>query len=84
MGRPKGTKAPPPHLRKEDDKVFGTRRPLPVNKLPLNKEIGSALAYEAETERLKQGKTEIDCMDATNKVTEKVLEVYRKAHIHTI
>ena len=84
MGRPKGTKAPPPHLRKGDDKVFGARRPLPVNKLPLNKEIGSALAYEAETERLKQGKTEIDCMDATNKVTEKVLEVYRKAHIPTI
>ena len=84
MGRPKGSKAPLPKLRSGPDKVFGVRRPLPINKLPLVKDIGSALAYEAEMQRINNNKSEIDCKDATVKVTNSVLEIYRVASIPTI
>ena len=77
MGRPKGSKAPLPKLRSGPDKVFGVRRPLPINKLPLVKDIGSALAYEAEMQRINNNKSEIDCKDATVKVTNSVLESLR-------
>ena len=75
MGRPKGSTVPPVRLRSGPDAVFGIRRPLPITKLPLNKEVGSALAYEAENERIEKDKKEIDCKGATNKVTQQVLEV---------
>ena len=84
MGRPKGSKAPLPKLRSGPDKVFGVRRPLPINKLPLVKDIGSALAYEAEMQRINNNKSEIDCKDATVKVTNSVLEIYRVSSIPTI
>ena len=84
MGQPKGSKAPPSKLRLGPDKVFGVRRPLPINKLPLVKEIGSALGFEAEMERIKNNKKEINCKDATVKVTDSVLELYRVASIPTI
>ena len=79
MGRPKGSKAPLPKLRSGPDKVFGVRRPLPFNKLPVVKDIGSALAYEAEMQRINNNKSEIDC-----KVTNSVLEIYRVSSIPTI
>ena len=84
MGRPAGSKAPPAQLRRGDDQVFRVRRPLLSTKLPLNKEVGSALAFEAEMERKKRDKKEIDCKDATEKVTEKMLEVYSRLNIPTI
>ena len=84
MGRPKGSKAPLPKLRSGPDKVFGVRRPLPINKLPLVNDIGSALAYEAEMQRINNNKSEIDCKDATVKVTNSVLEIYRVSSIPTI
>jgi len=80
----KGTEAPSAKLRSGPDKVFGIGRPLPINKLPLYKEVGSALVYEAEEEKMKNDKKYIDTNDATGKVTEKVLEVYRNANIPTL
>ena len=67
--------------------MFGVRRPLLNTKLPLNKKVGCALAFEAEMERKKRDKRdkkEIDCKDATEKVTDKVLEVYSRLSIPTI
>ena len=86
MGRPAGSKAPPAKLKQGDDKVFGARRPLLNTKLPLNKEVASALAYEAEMERKRKNKKadSIDCKDATEKVVEKVMEVYSRLNIPTI
>ena len=86
MGRPAGSKAPPAKLKQGDDKVFGARRPLLNTKLPLNKEVASALAYEAEMERKRRNKKadNIDCKDATEKVVIKVMEVYKRCNIPTI
>ena len=84
MGRPAGSKAPPAKLKQGDDQVFGIRRPLLNTKLPLNKQVARALAYEAEMERKRRNKKEIDCKDATEKVVEKVIEVYSRLYIPTI
>ena len=86
MGRPAGSKAPPAQLKQGDDRVFGARRPLLNGKLPLNKEVASALAYEAEMERKRRNKKadNIDCKDATEKVVIKVMEVYKRCNIPTI
>ena len=83
MGRPAGSKAPPAKLKQGDDQVFGIRRPLLNTKLPLNKEVAGALAYEAEMERKRRNKKEIDCKDATEKVVEKVIGVYSRLNIPT-
>ena len=80
----KGSKKPPAKLRSPPDKIFRTRKPLPRNKLPLNCEVGSALAYQAENFRLERGSKEIDYKNATDVVTKEVLEIYEKASIPTI
>ena len=84
MGHENGSQAPPAKLRSGPDSVFGVRKPLQTTRLPLYREVGSALAYEAEVERFQKDKKEIDTKDASNKVTEQVLQVYRRANIPTI
>ena len=84
MGRVKGSKAPSAKLRAPPDKIFGVGKPLKVNKLPLVSEVGSALAFEAEQDRLERGSNEIRCIEATDTVAKQVLNVYEAARIPTI
>ena len=58
MGPKKGTSLPLAHLRRRDpDPVFGEKLPLSNKVLPLVREVGQALAYEAEEERFRTGQT---------------------------
>ena len=85
MGPLKGEAKPPAGLRKrEPDPVFGDRRPLSKKVLPLVREVGQALAWEAEEERLKRGKKEIDLNHATEVVSKQLLEVYKLASVPTV
>ena len=59
MGRVKGSKAPYSKFRVLPDNIFGVGKPLQLNKLPLVSEVGSALAFEAEQDRLERGSNEI-------------------------
>ena len=52
----KGEKKPPGFLRrKESDLVFGMKKLLSTKMLPLVKDVGQALVWEAEEERLRKG-----------------------------
>ena len=84
IGRVKGSKSPSAKLRAPPDKIFGVGKPLKVNKLPLVNEVGSALAFEAEQDRLERGSNEIRSNEATDTVVKKVLNVYQAASIPTI
>ena len=64
--------------------MFGVGNPLPANKLPLYKEVGSALIHEAEMKRMGKEKSDIDKKNETQKVTDQVLDVYSKESIPTI
>lgn len=83
-----GEKKAPAHLRrKEPDLVFGVRRPLPANMLPLTREVGQALAHEAEESRRRRGVKELrqeDYDEATSEVSRKLAELYGKASIPTV
>ena len=85
MGLPKGQKKPLPHLKRRGaDPVFGVRKPLPTKTLPLVREVGQALAYEAEEERFRRGVKDIDCDHASTVVASQLKELYTKASIPTV
>ena len=84
MGRVTGSKAPSAKLRAPPDKIFWVGKPLKVNKLPLVSEVGSALAFEAEQDRLERGSNKIRSNEATDTVVKQVLNVYETASIPTI
>ena len=83
-GRGKGKKLPHFKVRRPDDKVFGRKKPLPRTKLPLYSEVGSALIFEAENDRLERELKEIDCKEATDRVTKDILGIYKIADVSTI
>ena len=87
MGRVKGVKGvkkPPASLRAPPDKIFGPGKPLLRTKLPLFEEVGAALVYRAERNRLRREEKEIDCQRASSEVAQEVLQVYSSASIPTI
>ena len=48
------------------------------------REVGQALVFEAEEERLRKGMKEIDSGHATKVASEQVLAIYKKASIPTL
>ena len=85
MGLPKGQSNPPASLRRrEPDPVFGMRKALPTKVLPLVREVGQALVFEAEEERLRKVMKENDSGHATKVASEQVLAFYKKASIPTL
>ena len=83
IGRVKGSKAPTAKLRAPPDNLFGEGKPLQLNKLPLVSEVGSALAFEAEQDRLERGSNEIRSNEATDTVVKQVLNVYEASSLYS-
>ena len=72
------------HLRKRRDPVFGVVRPLPKLTLPLVKEVGQALIWEAEEIRLGSDQNKISQKAASESVKLKLLKLYKTASIPTL
>ena len=81
MVRKKGTN---PKVRRGPDSIFGERKPLPLNTLPLVRDVGHALAHEAEVDRMEKGAKDFDYGTATNKVSKQIEDIYIRASIPTI
>jgi len=84
MGVPRKSRKPAAQLRVPPDKIFGAGKPLLKNKLPLYSEVGKALMFKAEEDRLRRKSKEIDCKRSTAEVCKMVLEVYADAVVPTI